>query len=285
MNTIDFTKQGGFPFDQDVLGFLQNSILAAAGTASLGGQTYILSGCEKIGGNIANGIVVINGEIMPFAGGAEQAKVVIIEQTENMNYEDGSVYPSIKTRFATFGDDGVTNLQWSSFKRNTPEGVLARLERLERIAAPFLEVTAADGTKHRGGMVLWKKPAILIPAGWQEVVDWRGRLPMGWNPDDPAFDEVGEIGGSKQHQLTVAQLPEHDHTMSEAGEHQHEYQRFEYSSSGDNQSAHARWQGVSTAYTSKAGAHKHDIGKTGQNQPFSLLNPYRIVMFIEYTGA
>ncbi len=275
MNTIDFTKQGGFPFDQDTLSFLQDSILTAAKAASFGGTLYVLTGCEEAGGNVANGFVVINGEILPFVGGAVQAKVVIVELTEDLLYESGDVYPSIKKRHATFGDDGVTNLLWTDFKRNTSEGVLARLERLERISAPFLPVLDANGVEQRGGMVLWKKPAILIPAGWQEVVDWRGRLPMGYDPADAAFDTVGETGGSKQHYLTTAQLPEHDHSVGS-------YNKILRTSiAGQNTTPQVDSSGSGTEPDL---INTQSLAKVGSNLPFSLLNPYRVVMFIEYTG-
>ena len=267
MNTIDFTKQGGFPLDQDVLGFLQESSLTAAKTASLGGSAYVLSGCEQAGNNIANGIVVINGEILPFAGGATQEKVVVIEQTEDMNYEDGSVYPSIKTRYATFGDDGVTGLLWAGFKRNTTEGVLARLDRLERIAAPF------SGS---GGMVLWKKPAIDIPVGWQEVVDWRGRLPMGYDPTQNEFNEVGKAGGDKQRTLTTLNLPAHDHSNGNFNG----LLRKSAPGSGTTVSG----PDSSGAGTEPDAVTMGTLAKVGSDQPFSLLNPYRVVMFIEYIG-
>lgn len=266
MNRIDFTQQGGFPLDQDVLAFLQESTSTAANTAFLGGLDYVLNGCAQTGSNIANGTVVINGEILPFMGGAIQEKVVVIETLENMNYEDGSVFPSIKTRYATFGDDGVTNLLWASFKRNTAEGVLARLDRLERIAAPF------SGS---GGMLLWKRPAIEIPAGWQEVIDWRGRLPMGWDPTQPEFSVVGIVGGSKSKTLSVSNLPAHDHA---SGSYNAILKKSIVNSN-------------TTAQTDTGGAGSEPdvtsmgtLQKVGSSEAFSLLNPYRVVMFIEYIG-
>lgn len=134
MNTIDFTQPGGFPLDQDVFGFQQANIAMAAQAANLAGPLAILAGCEVVGSNVGNGYVVIYGETLPFVGGNVATKVRIIQTTENMNYEDGEARPSQITRYATFGDDGVTTLLWADFKRNTSEGLIQRVEDLEQAA-------------------------------------------------------------------------------------------------------------------------------------------------------
>lgn len=260
MNTIDFTQTGGFPFDQGTLAFLQDSIYNAAKTANLGGPLCILSGCVQSGGNVSDGVVVINGEILPFQGGAIDTKVIVVETTTDLLYEDNVSRPVKKVRYATFGDDGIQNNPWTDFKRNTTEGVLARLERLERIAAPFLPVGAGE----RGGMVLWKKPANLIPAGWAEVVDWRRRLAMGYDPDDPDFDTVGEAGGGETATLVKANMPS-DLTVEIPV------------ASTDS--------GTGAFDEGSTGGGTRSINLGGSSQPFSILNPFRIAIFIEYIGS
>lgn len=135
--------------------------------------------------------------------------------------------------------------------------VLARLQRLEDVAAPFLD-------EDKGGMVLWNRPAIDIPAGWQEVVDWRGRLPMGYNPDDVLFNTVGEFGGSKNKTLNISEIPEislpYDKTTL----------GLDFGSGSTRSS-----------YTAKT----TDNLAFGGGQEFSILNPYRVVVFIEYIGS
>lgn len=274
MNRYDFTQPGGFPLDQDVLGFMQNTIAVAAKSALLGGTTYVLTGCVQTGSDVTDGYVVIGGEILPFVGGVASAKVIIVENAENLTYEDAAIHPSQISRHATFGDDGVTNHLWVNFKRNSDEGILARIERLERIAAPFLPVYDASAVAHRGGMMLWKKPAILIPAGWAEVVDWRGRLPMGYDPGDTAFDEVGEVGGAKTKTLSITEMPAHMH-VTKSG-------YAIYSSTDGAGSSLNDGGGDAVDFDSKT---TDGLQNAGGGQAFSLLNPYRIVMFIEYTGS
>ena len=119
MNKINFTAQDNFPLSSDVMDFLQSMVKLNANFASLGGQTYILSGCVADGaGNVSEGIVVIDGEIMPFAGwnstsGAVPAKVMI-EQTSITLHAFGVDYPEAQiTRVAKLSSVGDHN--WSDF--------------------------------------------------------------------------------------------------------------------------------------------------------------------------
>ncbi len=143
------------------------------------------------------------------------------------------------------------------------QAILDRLAILEAIAAPFLP--SAFGA--RGGMVLWRKPAGEIPAGWQEVVDWRGRLPIGYDPDDVEFNAIGtKTGGSKTHANTLEELAPHVHVYRKANSAR--------PGSGTANNAYEDTNTVVDKNTSSAGG----------GQPYSIMNPYRTVMFIEYIG-
>lgn len=204
MNRYDFTQPGGFPFDQGVLQFMQDCISTAASVANLSGPMSILSGCVVSGGSVSNGVVVINGEILPFTGGVAQAKVIITEEATALTFED-NVSRTVKyVRTAKFGDNGVSSYLWANFKRNTNEGVLARLDRVEGLLRPFAGP---------GGMVWWKGTIENIPTGWQEVVGWRGKFPMAAKaPNDsgirPAGFDIGNSGGAETHTLTKEEIPE-----------------------------------------------------------------------------
>jgi hypothetical protein len=197
MNQIDFTQTGGFPLDQDVFGFQQLNTFMVQQLAALCGPRAILAGCLEVGSTVSGGYICIDGEVLPFNAGAKQAKLVIREVRTDMNYEDGSVKPSQIERFAEFGDDGVTTLMWADFKRNTNEGVLSRLSRLEWLTAPLV---VAHGT-----MLLWRKlSTVPLPAGWQEVIDWQGKLLM---PRTVGVNETGQEYGSNSVTIEKANLP------------------------------------------------------------------------------
>ena len=80
-----------------------------------------------------------------------------------------------------------------------------RLTTLENILAPFIG---------GGGMVLWNKPANQIPTGWAEVVDWRGRIPVGLDTSQTEFNTVGKTGGSKTVTLLTSNMPPHNHNIT-----------------------------------------------------------------------
>ncbi|WP_113638953.1 hypothetical protein [Nubsella zeaxanthinifaciens] len=262
MNQLDFTFPNGFKFHQGILEFLQSSIFSAAsGAAAYAGNLAILSGCEVAGSNVSAGVVVIGGEIMPFEAGAIDAKVIIVETVIDLPYEDGTVQPAKKMRVARFGDDGITNYQWTDFKRNKSEGVLARLDRLEKVAAPF---TIAG----KGGMVLWNRPANEIPDGWAEVVDWRGRLPMGYDPAQTEFNLVGKTGGAKGVKMMLANLIAHVHNVAVG---------FVNGRSDNANDRDVAVPGANNKNTTSAGS--------ADPEPINVLNPYRVVVFIEYVGG
>lgn len=150
----------------------------------------------------------------------------------------------------------VSNLGTSKEDKSTVAGLAARIAELERKSAVF-----AAG----GGMVLWQKPANQIPVGWAEVVNWRGRLPMGWNPDDYEFSPVGIAGGSKTKQLSISEMPSHSHAVSNRSNSQEGSGKF----------------------TTGGDALEGPVLRTdneGGGAAFSILNPYRVVVFIEYVG-
>ncbi len=74
--------------------------------------------------------------------------------------------------------------------------LLERVEQLERVSAVFVP---------QGAMIAWNKPANTIPAGWQEVVDFKGKTLVG-KDDSGIFATLGTNVGSKD-----AVVVEHTH--------------------------------------------------------------------------
>ena len=127
----DFTQEGGIPIDQNVFNDLQNGILEAENAlATLVGTLVIISGCVLTGGVVSNGIVAINGQIMPFIGGAVGTKVIINPATTGLTYFDGSIKNSLTTQYATFGDDGVQNNLWANFVQLPAGGIAVAVNNL-----------------------------------------------------------------------------------------------------------------------------------------------------------
>jgi hypothetical protein len=261
MNKLEVNQVGGFPMTTRILDEIQKAHAVFNSLGGLAGNYTIIAGCVTIGSTVGDGFVFINGEVFDFKGGLAQTKVIIKEEVENLTFQNGNANPVIKTRYVTFGT-GVGAINWADFKRiDTVVQLMVRLESLEKKTAVF---------QSGGGMVLWNKPAADIPDGWQEVVDWRGRMPVGWNPSDIDFDTMGKAGGDKTHALTASDLPEHTHSSGSYG-----------SGTGTGPLLHTGKglvAGSDVVYTR--------TGTAGSAVPTSIkhMNPYRVVLFIEYIG-
>jgi len=268
MNKYDFKKQGGFPLDQNVLGFMQDNIFLASNAAWLAGDLAILSGCVVSGTSVSDGVVSINGEILPFVQSSLGTNVVIIETAQNLTYEDGKVYPSEVSRYATIGNGPY---EWPKFKRNTSEGILSRLERLERIAAPFLATDSnLNNPNPHGAIVLWGKPAsVPLPTGWREVIDMRGYMPVGFKTGDVDFGkEIGTTGGAREFSISRSNLPNIKLSVSGVGS---AVNGVDWDDTGGHGSGYFKGNVQTDAL--------------GDGTPVKFLNPFRIVMFIEYIGG
>jgi len=93
--TIDFTREGGFPFTQDTLDFMQSAYRSILQTliGYLGVPTsgyYIISGVQTSGSNLTAGWVVINGEVLPFKQGVKGSspRIKIEESRIAVDYQN-----------------------------------------------------------------------------------------------------------------------------------------------------------------------------------------------------
>ena len=118
-----------------------------------------------------------------------------------------------------------------------------------------------------GLIAIWGKPASEpIPEGWQECTDLRGRFPLGWNPDDEDFNQLGKEGGTKTHTLTIDEMPSHSHKVPV----------FAGGSASGNRDGHPdNWIDNNRTVDS------HSVGG---NSPHNNMPPYRIIKFIEFIG-
>jgi microcystin-dependent protein len=157
--------------------------------------------------------------------------------------------------------------------------ILTRIILLEQIAAPFILLSTGEN----GGVLIWNKPFNLIPPGWAEVTEMRGRLPMGLDATDTDFNTLGNTGGSKDQTLTVAQIPAHDHKLFAPSSQTNLGAPVGSGSAAYN----GNYGGNPYAYQIGAGSGTPTIGTssaTGDGDPHSILNPYRIVQFIKFIG-
>lgn len=268
MNNVHFNQTGGFPLDTNVLDFMQKSLQQMQNIGYGLGDLVIVKGCEKVGSTITDGVVFIDGEILPFKGGNEGANVIISSTTTNGLNENGESIQIETTREARFGSSGSNFYKWADFKRPYKNvniwGLISRIEALEQKPSPI----------PLGLVAIWNKPSnIPIPLGWQEVTDLAGKVPVGLLANDADFGTIGQTGGTKKHQLTIEEMPAHNHQQgSEAL-----YNKF-----GGGIYVGGR---TYVGKTEQPSYEKQNTSTTGGNQSHNNLQPYQVVKFIEYVGT
>ena len=87
----------------------------------------------------------------------------------------------------------------------------------------------------------------------------KGNFPVGYNPNDTDYNQVGKTGGEKEHILTVEEMPKHKHNMNYVD------------SLGGN--------GTGYAYSGTLGVGSAAIYSAGNNQPHENRPPYEVMAF------
>jgi hypothetical protein len=172
---------------------------------------------------------------------------------------------------------------------NLLDSLLKRITRLEEQPATAIPY---------GIVAIWGKPE-RIPEGWEEYIPLKGKMPVGYQtftaeeksdaldgdggngfsyyrdyygtPVFP-FETLGSDGGRMSKKLSIDEMPNHGHDWL-------------YSYEGDDDNNGRSFD----EFTFNPGSipitdSKNPIGKTGGSQSFSILNPYKVVQFIVYTG-
>lgn len=211
MNSVNYLGQSQFPLSSDTMNFMQDmTFLTAQLSAVAGDGLLILSGCVDSGLSVTSGYVLINGEILPFAGGAKQNTVYIEEVRRDVDasgYHFSQVY---KIRTVKFGL-GTGQQNWGDFVPVATNKALANA-----IAKINMQLQSLKGIP-AGIIVMWSGSPAAIPTGWalcdgvQSPVNLSGRFIVGYNSSDDDYDTIGSTGGSKQVTLTVGQMPAHTH--------------------------------------------------------------------------
>lgn len=169
-------------------------------------------------------------------------------------------------------------------------------ELIKRIAKLEADKTSAIPI---GMIAIWGKTA-PFPEGWEEYVPLRGKMPVGlFNPTQDErsdiedgdrgnnvtyykdsigrivypFDKLENTGGRIGKSLIISEMPAHTHTETRLKDNA-AINIIHYDSVGDDH--HAGYESVASGST--GGDH------TGGGQPFSIINPYKVVQFIIYTG-
>lgn len=226
MNNANFLAKENFPQSTYTFDFLQNMIKMAGSLALLGGDHFILSGCADDGkGVISEGLIVINGQLYPFAGGAKKAKIKIQETGESDHYA-GVDYPEAYIhRKVIFADDG--GILWDDLKQVlTNKDLENKINSLRGEAPGFVKMWS--GLPERlGKEYLLCDGSTVNTAEYPDLAyfygkegessfklpDLRQRFVVGYDNGVADYNEIGKQGGEKEHILTIDEMPEHNHIM------------------------------------------------------------------------
>jgi hypothetical protein len=145
-----------------------------------------------------------------------------------------------------------------------------------------------------GMIAIWGKSA-PFPEGWEEYIPLRGRTPIGlFNPTAEErsdfqdgdggngiayyrdssnypvypFETIANFGGRIGKKLSIEEMPEHSHNLP-----------------SDNGGSGTMQSLVESNNSDEGFNNTHNSASTGGSKYFSMLNPYRVVYYIQYTGV
>jgi len=117
---LDLSNTGGMPFELDDLDYLQNGINEAfKDMFSAYGDSFVLTGCEVTTAvpnyNVSAGLIVLNGEVLPFAGGSVPISLnvdyfelsITYDPAGNEVFQDTSTHDTYAIRSAVLASAGV----------------------------------------------------------------------------------------------------------------------------------------------------------------------------------
>ena len=124
-------------------------------------------------------------------------------------------------------------------------------------------------------IVLTEKDCAVLGPGWQRYENMGGRFPIGAGTttdgrgQERTF-ELGQAYGRYQHDLSVAEMPEHEHSYQDQYLNNEE---SENANRGDDDDEERRYNKDNRL-----------TGRTGQGQPHNNMPPYRVVNFCQLGG-
>lgn len=266
-----YLQTDGAPLTADIMNDVQTAYEIFDVIGDIAGNLTILSGCEVTGTDVAPGIVAINGDVLYFEGGNIYQTVFIHQEDIYKVFKNQVSKVLIEKRTVKFGDD-VTTYQWADFVR------IDTLKKIKEDLAKKADKTAFDLLVKRvekvelktapivnGGVVfIWNLPVSQIPAGWKECTDLKGKTVFGLDPDNPQFANLGMAIGSSTVNIQKTNLP--NITIG-----------YEDVEPGNPDWGGGGYDGGNTKFRRA----QKQTSPLGSGTPLNILNPGRIVNFIE----
>ena len=261
MKYLDTMQEGGYPFDDVSIDFLQqmhndrDSFIQA-----VFGDNKIVKGVilNQTSNLYSDGLITVNGKLYHFVGGSPSTTISKKVIATSRQYEDGNQKKAFINEFYEFGNAGTDAIAVSDLKRwysNEPI-----LKEFKYVGASVTNATLPEG---------WK-----IADGTNGTDDLRSRFIVGLDARDSDYNVVGKTGGEKKHQLTAGELPKVTVNSIDVGQEGDGY---------PNQSGDRTTYGSENGYLRKAKKFKtEDIGannESHENRP-----PFYVAIIIQFVG-
>lgn len=264
-----FMQTDGVPLTADLMDQIQEAYAIFNVLGNIAGNLTILSGCEMNGTSVAPGIVVINNDVLYFEGGTVNNTVYIYQEDIQKVFKNQVSKVLIEKKTVKFGN-ATNTFNWSDFVRlKTLKDIQTLVENSVTQQQFALALSDIELLKLKtapivnGGVILpFRKPASEIPFGWKECIDTVGKLLIHCDPNDVDLSTLGASGGNKKIIQTLAQMPRHSHGYTRT---------LPWSGGGGGFNGGGNPFQVSEFQTDQR----------GNNEAMNILNPHRIVLFIE----
>lgn len=120
MDKINFNQTGGLPLSTDVLNNMQEAYKVFNQFGNLfskeATKNIIVAGCTIVGSTASEGFVLVDNELLPFAGGTVQEYVYIKNEAVRRSFKDGTEKEVETKRTVHFGTDPNGNgRKWGDF--------------------------------------------------------------------------------------------------------------------------------------------------------------------------
>lgn len=186
MNTADFnTQPDGFPLESDAtLGFMQSNYESAirALCALAGSDAIIVSGMVEAGGNVSDGYIWYDGDLVFFQGGVKSTQFVITTTAEQKANQNGTLVDRYFTKVAAFGS-GVGAINYSVLKRvNNLEELTSRITKVLGLeAAVILEGCVVSSVNTGLSTLAISAGTVLMDGKWIVTEAYTGAYPVWLN--------------------------------------------------------------------------------------------------------